>query len=170
MENKTPKKKILNLFDIIVIVVVIVIAAAVLIYGYTSSRAVLDDVENAEESAVVEYTIEICEMPESAANSVKVGDTIMDSIKNFEMGQVQSVEVSPSVKSTPDYQNGKYVESELPESYTVTVALKSACQESDSSIVVGGGYTVAGGKSINVKGPGYAGSGYILQIERSDAE
>lgn len=167
MDNQTPKRKFLNLFDIIIIAIVVIAAVAFLAYGYFSSKTANADDASDSQSGRVEYIIELTSMPEQAANSIKAGDVLIDSAKKYELGTVQSVEVTDMEKLTADYDNGRYIISTVPDRYTATIVLSSACEETDSSIVVGGGFKVAGGTAVGVKGPGYGGSGYILQVERS---
>ena len=52
----------------------------------------------------------------------------------------------------------------------MTLVLEAECSETDTELTVGGGYLIRCGTAIQVRGPGYAGSGTILSIERGNQQ
>jgi len=82
------------------------------------------------------------------------------------MGNVVSVETVPYTKITQDYENERYVDSVDPTSERVIITVTANVTETDSAYAVNGQYIVRAGNEIFVKGPGYAGEGYVIQIER----
>ena len=57
-------------------------------------------------------------------------------------------------------------ESEIEGRETEIVTLEAPVTESESDFKVNGYYTVKSGLEVAAKGPGYAGRGYILTVER----
>lgn len=163
--NNAGGKKLLNLFDIVIIAVVVVLAGVFLLWraGKLSTQ------ENVvHDNSTVRYAIELSNMRYDSAEMIQVGDEILDNIKNFTMGTVVAVEVRDAETLTKDYETGAYIVSTIPGAKTAVVTLESDCVESATGFVVDGGYSVCGGNSVNVVGPGYYGQGYVLYIERGE--
>ena len=164
MDNKTSGRKLpLNLFDIIIIVLVIAIAAGLI---YVKTRSVE---KGGDADSTVEYSIELSSMSDRTEGMIKPGDKIEDKIKKLYMGEVKSVEFYPSTKEATDYETGDTVYTELPGLISARVVLTADCRQTESTITVNGGYVVRIGTEVSVLGPGYAGAGYVVGIERGEA-
>lgn len=155
--DRTEKKRKFNVFDIVIVVVVIAIAGG--IYTFTH-RA------KAMETQLLRYSLELNECPEGFSQYIKVGDSITDNVKNYNMGVITSVEARPSVRLGEDKINGNVVESTLEGKETVILVVEANVVEDGADFKVDGGYVVKAGKDVSVKGNGYAGRGYILTIGR----
>ncbi len=107
-------------------------------------------------------------MIDGTAEKIKTGDTIMDSTKKFIMGTVDSVSIGPTIISQPNRQTGDTVQSQVPGKETATVELVCGCSATDSQITAASGYLVRVGEVVHAAGPGYAGLGYIVAINRED--
>ena len=158
-QNKKPRWK-LNGFDIILIAVVLVAAAAVFLLWRSSSRS--SDVS----ATSVRYTIELEEMAGETAYQIKAGDTIVDSVKKYVMGTVESVSVMAATEWKTDYTTGDTVMSEIPGKKTAVIELVCDCNMSDAEIAATSGYVVRIGAEVQAAGPGYAGTGYVVAIDR----
>ena len=158
-ETKSKKRRLLTLFDIIIIILVIVIALVA--YKMTSSGSSTDS-----QSSTVTYTIELAEMEHGSAELIAPGQSLKDNIKKFAIGQVVSVEVSDTVIYVRDGADFTYA-SQSPEGMqTALITVTAPCTVSDSAITVDSGFAVRCGESVAVSGPGYAGAGYIVAVER----
>ncbi len=164
MENKQSKPRWkLNVFDVIIIAVVI-IAAGVVLYlwrfsGNSSSVAV---------TIPVRYTIELTGLLDGTSDKIHEGDTILDSTKKFVMGTVVSFKREPMIMSEKDLQTGNLVSAEIPGRETVLIELVSNCSTSNAQITAESGYVIRIGTEATAAGPGYAGKGFIVAIERGD--
>jgi hypothetical protein len=166
MENKQSKPSWkLNIFDIIIIAVVIIAAGALIFLWRFSGKS-----SATVNYKPVHYTIELNSMRGDSAEKIKEGDTIMDSTKKFIMGTVVSVSVGPAKIAETNLETGDIVLSELPNQETATVTLVCNCSASDSQISAESGYLVRIGTEVSAAGPGYAGRGYIVAIQREDLE
>lgn len=167
MENKQNKPRWkLNIFDIIIIAVVI-IAAAILIFIWRSSDKSSSAAIN---TTPVHYTIELNGMMPETANKIKEGDTIIDGTKKFIMGTVISVSLGPTTTPEKNLLNGDTVTSGIPGKVTATIELLSDCSSTESEIKAASGYIVRIGTEVHATGPGYAGIGYVVVIDRGDLE
>jgi hypothetical protein len=164
MENKKGKPRWkLNIFDIIIIAVVI-IAAGVLLYLWRFSG----NSSNGAATIPVHYTIELNGMLGGTSEKINEGDTVMDSTKKFIMGTVVSVTSGPATTPQKNLETGDTVVSEVPDKEAVLIELMCNCASTDSQITAESGYVIRIGGEVTAAGPGYAGKGYVVAIERGD--
>lgn len=164
MENKQSKPRWkLNIFDIILIAAVI-IAAVVFIFIWRNSGKS----SNTVATHTVHYTIELSGMLEGTSEKIKKGDTIMDSTKKFIMGTVTNLMAEPATKPEPNYETGNTVQAVIPGKETVFIELISDCSATESEITTASGYGIRIGTEVTAAGPGYAGKGYLVAINRED--
>lgn len=165
MENKRnkPRWKI-NVFDIVIIAAV-VIAACALIYFWRASG---NSSGPSLTTKPVHYSIELEGMLDGSAEKIKPGDTIIDGKKKMIMGTVVSVTVAPATTAVKDLETGDTLSSEVPDMETATVELVCDCSSNDTMIMAKSGYVVKVGAEVQATGPGYAGLGYIIAIDRED--
>ena len=160
VENKKHK---INIFDIVIVVAVIAIAG----YKYLHR-------EKIAETKTIRYTFEMIDNYEGFSDLIHVGDDITDNVKNYYMGKVVDVKSEPYTKLVNDIETGTVKEAVVPNRErdlvtgreTEIVTLEAPVTESGSDFKVNGYYTVKVGLEVAVKGNGYAGRGYILNIER----
>lgn len=162
MENKKTKKISFNFFDIIIVILIVALAAGVCFIKIRSSN-------DSGETKTVEYTIELNDLTTDPSDIIKQGDELTDKIKKNTMGNVKSFEVTHMEKYGIDA-DGSNVLSEVPDLYMAEIVVEAECTESDSDITTTGGYKIKVGQSVNILGPGYTGSGYVVGINRSDEE
>lgn len=164
MENEKAKKpRFLNLFDIIALLVALALVLAFFALR-RSSRA-----NTGAASGTVRYTIELCGLQNGAESLPKAGDSLVDKIKKYNIGKVVSAETEKDMVLSADLETGALVETEVTSQKNVLLVVEASCQDTAAQITVDGGFLVRVGQGVSVKGPGYAGSGYIVAIERSAA-
>ena len=151
------KKFKLNIFDIVIVVIVLCIGVG--LYVFTHRETTID-------TKKLTYKIELNDAAPGLADYIHEGDQLYENTKNYSMGNVVSVETVPYTKITQDYENERYVNSVDPTSERVIITVTANVTETDSAYAVNGQYIVRAGNEIFVKGPGYAGEGYVIQIER----
>ena len=154
VENKKHK---INIFDIVVVIVVAVIAIA----GYKYLHR-----EKIAETKTIRYTFEMVDNYEGFSDLIHVGDDITDNVKNYYMGKVVDVKSEPYTKLVNDIETGTVKEAVVPNRERDLVTVEANVTESASDLKVNGYYTVKSGLEVAAKGPGYAGRGYILTVER----
>lgn len=162
--EKRKKLKFFNLFDIIVILV----ALALLMALFFAKKGGQQTDAGEDSVGTVTYTLELTGMQNNAAELVKAGDKLTDKIKKYDIGTVVSVKVETSITQVEDYENGRIIDVPVSSQQTAVIVMEAPCVETNSRITVGGGYVVRVGASANVRGPGYAGTGYIIDIERGN--
>lgn len=158
MNNVKKKKFRINIFD--VVIVVIVLALAVGLYAFTHRGKV------AQQTKKITYLVELRNLPEGFTNLISEGDKLTDNVKNYYMGKVLKVETVPYVTFSNDIPNVQVKEVAVEGRENAIITVEADVIESDMDFKLSSGFTVKGGLEANVKGRGYAGSGYILEIER----
>jgi hypothetical protein len=164
MEKKQNKPRWkLNVFDVIIIAAVIIAAGVVLYLWRFSGNS-----SNAAATIPVRYTIELTGLLDGTSEKIQEGDTILDSTKKFVMGEVVSFKREPTVMPQKNYYTGNTVSAEIPGRETVLIEIVCNCSVSAAQITAESGYVIRIGAEATAGGPGYAGKGYIVAIERGD--
>lgn len=165
MENKQNKPRWkLNIFDIVIIAVVLIAACALIYVWRASGKSSVPSLT----SKPVHYSIELDGMLAGSAEKIKEGDTITDGKKKMIMGTVVSVSIAPATTAVKDLETGNTLRSEVPGKETATIELVCDCSANDMEILAESGYVVRVGEEVQATGPGYAGHGYIIAIDRED--
>lgn len=154
-ENK--KKFKVNFFDIVIIAIIACIGIG--LYVFTHKDTTL-------ETNQLTYKIELNGAVKGLADYIHEGDILYENTKNYKMGSVVSVETVPYSIIVPDYEDNVYKDSVDPTSDSVIITLNADVTETDNAYAVDGQFIVRAGTEIFVKGPGYAGEGYVIEIER----
>jgi len=154
----------LNLFDIVAIVVIVALACVFVLLERQSAAAEETDTG----SGTVTYVVEFMAMENGSEAFIQPGDRLVDKVKKYEMGNVVSVEITDAREQTHNFEEGSMTEAVRTTGKDAYVTVRAACTETDRAITVGGGFTVRVGKRVSVRGPGYFGTGYIVDVVRGD--
>ncbi len=155
------KGKLFGIFNILDIVILIIIALiiGVGIYAYGNYK------DNQEaDMQTVEYEVEIKSVDEKFISAIKNGDFIRESVKGNNLGRVAGTAYTPSTNVNADFINGKYVVAEMPGKLDLVLKLTADAKVTSRSVTVGG-LEIRIGQKIYVKGKGYAGEGFILNVK-----
>jgi hypothetical protein len=162
MENSAKKRRWrLNVFDVVIICLAAAAAAVFLLVTSSGAGTVI----SAGKSVTIRYTIELNNMLTPAAELVKAGDGLVDKLEKYALGTVVSAEVSPHLSSSKNRLTGEYILTEYPDRQMALILVEAQATETDGAISVGG-YEIRAGQTVNVTGPGYAGIGYVISVER----
>ena len=166
MRQNTPKFRLrLNLFDGIVLVLCLCVGGVLAWMALRPAAPVEDPA--AVSSSTVRYVVRFNRMIEGTETLVEVGDTLIDNIKNYNMGTVVATEARPHTVRVTDQEERRVVTDEV-EGYVdlyVTVECDSAVI-GEREIVLSGGYVLRGNTTAYIRGEGYMASGPIISIER----
>ena len=168
MEEKTVPEKIkwrLNLFDIIFIVIVLLAALIVINYSGRSGGSVI----SSGAQGTVTYTIELNDMYGDTAYLIQTGDELVDKVEKRNMGTVVSVDVIPAKRLEKNDITGDRVISDYLGRSNAIVIIKAEATVTENQISIPGGFIVRAGVRVSVNGPLYHATGYIIDVERSDA-
>jgi len=166
MDKRKMKIK-LNLFDIIILALIVLGGLAY--FAVTNmSRSGGVALPTATSTRTVRYTIELASMLEDAAALINEGDVIVDRIEKRTLGKVIAVEIVPAVIPVKDIFTGEQLLEAQPNRLTANLTLEATAAETASALTVDGGFIVRAGAQVTVAGPGYAGMGYVLSVERED--
>lgn len=162
-QNKKAFRLHLNLFDAVVILAALAVAALLLWSQFKPA-----DSPTAPAAEKIQYTIVLRKTVPGTGAQVEVGDTLIDAVKNYDLGKVISSETVPAQDFAIDTENSAYVLVDVPDKEDVYITVESSAVISDEAVTVGSGYTVRVGEDIYVRGPGYLGSGKVYAIERGE--
>lgn len=151
----------INIIDIILVVIVLVlIVVAYLLFG--------NKVAGGSETSKYIFQYEMQNVYKDVAESVTVGDNIYDNETNEYVGTVKAVEIMEYKIPVPNFKDDVIVNTAIPDKYVALITLENSLIDSGKDLLTQQGYVIKIGKQEFVRGPNYAGGGYIVYIERAD--
>lgn len=160
-ENKKLK---ISIFDIVI--VVLVAAAAFAVFMILKPN----DVKVAAPTTVpTEFTVELVQVPKGAAELIQPGDAIRDSARNYDIGTVVSHEVLPYTVQVADEENLTVKNAVMDRYDNILLTIQSNMLTGGTALTTESGYQVTVGTKVYLAGPCYAGTGYVIAIDRGDA-
>ncbi len=157
-ENKKLFGKI-NIFDIILLVIVLI--AAVVAYMFLGNK---DNVTT--NSVEKKYSIKVEKLPLGTTDKIKVGDKVYDNEINTFIGEVVSVEKKDYTRVVENHQTNEFVLAKVEGFENAIVTIKVSLNDLGSDLKTNNDYVIKVGKKVCLRGPDYAGTGYITYIER----
>ena len=112
------------------------------------------------------FQYEMQNVTEQVANSVKEGDKVYDNETNAYIGEVVAVEVSEYMVRSVNRETNEFVNSPFPDKYNVVMTIENDLVDTGKDLKTVQDYIVKVGKHVYLRGGLYAGSGYIVYIER----
>jgi hypothetical protein len=163
-EQKPNKFKFrINIFDVIIIAVAI--AAGFLLLRLSNADGGGGTALNPGAAVTARYTLELGNLPVGTAELIKPGDKLTDIILKRTIGNVVSVTSSPYYMGSKDYYTGNMILTTVPEREAAYIIVELAAIDSGNEVAAGG-FPVRAGTQLSVSGPGYAGVGMIVDVER----
>ena len=89
----------------------------------------------------------------------------MDTVKNYELGTVVSVETVPAQALIQDHEDKAFVLAGIEGYEDALVTVEAPYTEGEDSLLLGGGFKL---RVAYVRGSGYMGSGPVVSIERGE--
>ena len=168
MEQNNGKFRLkLNLFDGIVLIAALAVGAFLLWNAFKPASAASSGTASPSTSTV-RYTIRFQRLMEGTGSLIQPGDALVDTIKNYNLGTVVSVEIVPVQSQVLDHDNREYVLADIAGYEDALVTVESTCTDSNDTLLLDGGYTLRVGGTAYIRGEGYMGSGPIISIEREE--
>jgi hypothetical protein len=142
----------------------VIIILALLLGAFILVRTMSQRDTTAEKSRPIVYTFETLEVGEEFVESLSIGDTVYHSIRNEELGKIKSFTAEPFEIEYRNHETGTIDLIEKPEKYTVLIEIESKYTMADEEKIMVGEEEIRVGKSIPLKGMGYATFGYVVEI------
>ena len=154
------EKKMKPKFNIIDVLIILVLAAVLWVFAnYAGAKPAVSSV------ATVHYTVEIKDIREENVGAFAEGDEITGDKGGGVIGKIVSVgEYEKETSITENVRTGKFVVSEIPNRYTVTLVIESPCVKNADGITVDD-MDIKVGKSINIKTDKYVSKSTILEVK-----
>lgn len=161
-ENK--KKWKISIFDVVIVAAVLIAAFAVFMLLKPK------DVKVAAPTTVpTEFTVELVQVPKGAADLIEPGDAVRDSTRNYDIGTVVSHEVLPYTVQVADEENLTVKNAVMDRYDNILLTIRSNMLTGGTALTTESGYQVTVGTKVYLAGPCYAGTGYVIAIDREDA-
>ena len=121
-----------------------------------------------DNTATIRYTVSIEGFSEEFKDLIKVGDNVRNIDRACEAGTVVAVTpAEPNIHYNENTEEGTFVAAEVPEEYRCSVTIESPYTDTGSGYYIDQ-VEIRTGKSISLKTPGFAFTGVIMDIERSE--
>ena len=164
MEQNNHKFRLrLNLFDGIILVLALAVGALLL---WTALKPDTPAEGSTSAAATVRYTVRFQRWPAGNSGMIEAGDTLVDNIKNYELGKVLSYEVVPATMRALDQDSRRYVQAAIEGYEDILVTVEAPCTVNEKGFLLDGGYALRVGLVTYIKGEGYMASGPVISIER----
>ena len=148
-----------NIIDII-LVAVIIAAAAFGVYLLRSGRL------GAKQQTVereIQYTVLLANVKSRFKSNIQVGDSVTDTVKLMPIGEVTDVKTVQSTVQIEDYEAGRIVTANVPDTYDISVTVTATATVSGGYYMIGG-YQINVGTLVSLRVPNYTGSGYCTAV------
>lgn len=162
IENRKLFGKI-SVFDVIIILLVIAIGIFAYCYLYSPGN-----ITTINKYLTTKFQIRIDNLPIGTNAHISKGDMIYDNETNVYVGKVVEFEVQEYKLMVEDYENNKFVEAVVPNRERIILTLETTVQDAGADLITPNNYYIKVGKDLHLRGPSYAGSGYIIQIDRME--
>lgn len=169
-KTKTPKpaknvkrKFRFNIIDVILLVIILS-ASAALVYIFFPSKT--QENAAADRNVSITYQLYVSKVADDFKGKINIGDSVVDSVTLYGIGEVADVTYTKAMFVGVDKTEGKYVYSEYPNLIDIAVTVKADAVKTENSISVNG-FTIAVGKKIPFRVPGYTGIAYCTIIDEN---
>ncbi len=162
--SATKAKKIrFNIIDII-LMVILVGAVGVLVYilavGGRDSSAASEPIE-------IIYEVELKNVREEFRGAIKVGDTVVDTVKRYTIGEVIDVRYEEALYTGVDKATGQLVNSPYPGRTNIIMTVQATADTTPGYYSIDG-YRLMVGTGVYFRTPGYTGSGYCITVQEGN--
>lgn len=151
----------LNIIDLLIILLII----AVGIVGYAFFKGDTPTLTTANQKEYI-FTIQMQKTDKNIFNKINIGDKIYDNENNAYIGEVISKEQKEYRELANDYKNNKKVYAVNDKYINIDIAVKNNLLDKGNNLVTNEEYKIKVGRQVAIRGNNYAGSGYIILIER----
>ena len=152
------KKSFLNIFNLLTALVLIAAVAAALYFFVLK-----EDTDVAPELTDVEYIIEIKEVKDELTDKISVGDWLVDSVGQIEIGVVEEIEYTRSYTYELDSATATLVVSEYPDHSNLIVTVSAKAKITDKGYEING-CVINVGKPVYARFPNFTGTGHCISM------
>lgn len=155
-------------FNAIDVLILLLIAAAV----YVLINVFLKNSDSAQNTdsvnyKTIQYVVEIANLDERFAQSVKAGDSVQDAIEKKNIGTVVGVQSEPYKQSNFSYEENKEVISEVEDKISMKITIEAEAVDTETAYTVNG-YQILVGKQFSLMLPEMYAVGYCIDLNDSN--
>jgi len=156
-------------FNIIDFILIIIIVAAVMLLVYVMLG---NNILSGGENVTIQYTIEVPLIRNEFISSVHLitkGTKIIDSVRSYDIGEIQDVKVTDAYTNTTDLETGVVYNKPYPDHSKVTITVIAKCKMDKDKFVVNG-KTIMVGVKLDFRTPHLVSYGNCTSIEIINAD
>ena len=154
------KRPFLNIFNLLTVLVIIAgVAAAVYFF------VLKEDNDTAPELTSVEYIIEIKDVRDELTDKISVGDKVVDTVGQLEIGVVEEIEYTKSYSYELDNETGTLVISERPDHSNIIVTVSAKANVTDKGYDING-CVINVGKPVYARFPGFVEVSHCISMKK----
>ncbi len=146
-------------FNAIDVLILLLIAAVVYV--------LMNVFVNNSDSAQIQYVVEISNLDERFAQSVKAGDSVQDAIEKKSIGTVVGVQTEPYKQSNFSFDENKEVISEVEDKISMKITIEAEAVDTETAYTVNG-YQILVGKQFSLMLPEMYGVGFCIDLNDSN--
>lgn len=158
------KARLFGKVSVIDILIIVVLLAA-LFFVYTYFVKGTPEVVMNEEKEAIEFVVEVKNIHNDIEVKPTIGQPIYNSNNNTYIGEIADVSILPDEVILTDYESGEFrlIEEEGQKRMLITV---SADADLTDRYTLVGSEKIRVGQQLNVKGKGFAGFSYIVEVRK----
>lgn len=160
--NINPKKTYkFNIIDFILIVIIIA-AVSVLIYIMLGNN-----IFGGSETTTILYTVEIPQIRNvflSSAHLITKGTKMIDSVRGYDIGEIQKCTITDAVQTTTDLETGVVKRAAYPDHSKITITVMAKCKKDKAKFEVNG-KTIMVGVRLDFRTPYLVSYGNCIAVE-----
>ncbi len=160
--KKSVRKRKFNIIDFLLILIVIAVIASAAYIFFPSS--IIRNI-TADKTEEIQYTLELTGVDEEYLESIKEGDTVLDSVSKSNIGTVDAVDFGiQHTELVYSESNKAGVLSPVSGKYNVIVTVSAAAKYKEGEGYSVNGTRIAVGEKINARFPNYICECYCISI------
>ena len=153
---------VVSVIDIVIVIALIVFVLLALRFSAPQSAAAKPG------DVPIRYTVEIQRRPPAFKDMIKVGDSVIDSQRGYQIGTIAGVSSKTYLEDSPDVAGNMIKTAQVDGLEAVYIEIDAKAQITDYTTLIGS-FEVLVGKEIYIRTKSFAAGGYVVAIKRGDA-
>ena len=162
-------KKLFGLVNIIDILLVIIILIGGL-FAYKKIFSSDSGVNLGAKYYKTTFTMKVDSVPSSVVNYLEKGSEVYDNESNVFIGKLIDFKSDDYESYVENRENNTFVKTKVPDKISVYLTVETEVSDNPGDLITANNYYVKVGKYLSVRAKNFAGSGYIISMDRIDEE
>lgn len=163
--NDKVKRRRFNFIDVLIILLVIAIIGVVA-YLFLNNK-----IFSSDEKTEILYTIKIDRVKNELVSDIKKlekGQTITDSVRGYDLGKIEKVEITQAMANITNRSNGTISQAEIPDYSQIVITVRADSVEEPYGYDLKG-YKIMVGAQVHFRTPYYISYGNCTSVVYADS-